>query len=263
MRWTAVLLICAGLLGSCCEGPAAQGNEGQACYPNDTCNVGFDCIGGVCLGPGVNCGNTVCDADETALSCPVDCGNGSCGNGVIDADADEVCDGSALNDQTCAALGHVGGALACGPDCLDFDETSCHSCGDSVIQIPEVCDATNLGGLTCLDVGYLSGTLVCGPDCLSHDTSACTTTCEALDCSTCLGSDCARAACASEIAACDANSDCLSLGQCLQFCSDVNCQTNCANQFPQGVTDYMAARNCLVCDPDVCFDECDGTDECP
>ncbi len=263
MRQTVVLLFCAGLLGSCCEPPAAQGDEGQVCYPNDTCNVGLTCIGGHCLGPDENCGNTICESNETELSCPADCSNGTCGNDIIDDNNAEVCDGSELDGQTCVSLGHFGGTLACTANCMDFDETGCHSCGDSVIQIPEVCDASNLGGLTCLDVGYLSGTLACSPDCISHDTSECTSSCEEVDCDTCMSSSCALAACASEIATCENNSDCLALYQCLEGCTDINCQTNCNNQYPQGITDYMAARSCLVCDPNICFDECNGANDCP
>jgi len=263
MRQTLLLLLCAGLLGSCCDTPAAQGDEGQNCYPNDTCNVGFDCVSGRCVGPGADCPNGICDPDETALSCPSDCGSGRCGNGVIEQDADEVCDGSELADQTCVSLGHLGGTLACGADCMDFDETGCHSCGDVIIQMPEVCDASNLGGLTCLDVGFVSGTLACAANCLDHDTTGCSNTCETADCSSCMGSECARASCEGELVTCEDNAECVSLGQCLLPCTDVNCQTNCQSQFPLGVTDYMAARSCLVCDPDVCYDECNGANECP
>lgn len=262
MRRIVVLILGAGLLATCYKPPPPQGGEGQACYPNDTCNASFDCIDGRCVGPGPDCGNGVCGTDETALSCPVDCGDGICGNGVVEGDADEVCDGSDLDGQTCTSLSYLGGTLACGPDCTDFNDADCHSCGDSVIQIPEVCDASNLGGLTCLDVGFLSGTLACSTDCLTHDISGCTNTCEETDCSTCISSACAGAACTAELATCAANPDCLSLHDCLDVCVDLNCQTICNTQFPLGVTDYMAARSCLICDPDICYDECDGASEC-
>lgn len=264
MHRVVLLMLCAGWLGSCCDYPAPQGGQGQACYPNDTCNAGLDCVGGQCVGPGPNCGNGICDADETALSCPADCGSGSCGNGVIDGDSDtnEVCDGSDLGGQTCVSIGQLGGTLACDPDCADFDDTGCHSCGDAVIQIPELCDATNLGGLTCRDAGYMSGTLACTADCMSHDISGCESTCVAADCDTCMAGACAQDVCSVEIAVCAANPDCVSLNDCLIICPQEPCETYCHNQFPLGVSDYTAARTCLVCDPDVCYDECDGAAEC-
>jgi len=263
MRQIALLFFCAGCLGSCCKSPAPQGGEGQACYPNDTCNVGLDCVGGQCVGPGPDCGNGVCDADETPLLCPVDCGNVTCGNDFIDGEDDEVCDGSDLGGQTCVSLGHVGGTLACDSDCADFDDTGCHSCGDSIIQIPELCDATNVGGITCRDMGYMSGTLACTADCLAHDISGCADTCVAADCDSCIAGDCAQDVCSVWIAACADNPDCLSLHGCLSACTEVTCQAQCNNQFPLGVTDYEAARDCLVCNPDVCYDECDGATVCP
>ncbi len=45
-----------------------------------------------------------------------------CGNGVLDSG--EQCDQSNLNDQTCAALGFLGGKLQCGASC-QFDTSGC------------------------------------------------------------------------------------------------------------------------------------------
>lgn len=265
MRWFATMVLCGLLLGSCCDCPAPQGGEGETCFPNDTCEVGLSCVGGRCEAPSADCGNGVCDGDESSQSCPEDCGSESCGNGTIDVDTDptEVCDGSDLGGATCASLGYRGGTLVCATNCAALDETDCNNCGDSVIEIPEVCDASNLGGLTCADVGFLSGTLACSADCLGHDTSGCANTCVAASCAECLSSPCAATACEAELAACSANPDCLSLANCLDTCVDITCQTNCVNQFSQGEADYMASRDCLVCDPDVCYDECDGATQCP
>ena len=263
MRQFVALILCAGWLGSCCTDPAAQGDEGQACYPNDTCNIGLTCVSGQCEGPGADCGDGVCDTSETALSCPSDCGAGSCGDGIVDGDLNEVCDGTELGGQTCLSLGHLDGTLACDADCADFDEGGCHSCGDVVIQIPEICDASNLGGLTCRDVGFASGTLACAEDCLSHVTTDCSNTCVAANCTACIASPCAQDACSVELDACNANADCLSLYQCLQLCSDAACESSCNIQFSLGVTDYEAAQACLVCDADVCASECIGTFTCP
>jgi len=45
-----------------------------------------------------------------------------CGDGTIEAGED--CDGTSLNDATCASLGFTGGVLACAPGC-SFDTTGC------------------------------------------------------------------------------------------------------------------------------------------
>jgi len=257
------LMLCAVALASCNKPPPPQGDEGQACYPNDTCNVGLACVSGRCEGPGVDCGNTICDANETALSCPQDCGAGTCGDGVVDSDINEACDGTDFAGQTCLSLGHLGGTLACDADCADFDEGGCHSCGDSIIQIPEICDISNLGGITCRDVGFESGQLQCTADCLAYDTSGCTNTCEEVDCATCINSPCAQSICSAELATCNANVDCLALYQCLISCVDDLCEIDCYNASPLGVDDYLATQGCLVCNPDVCYDECDGLNACP
>ncbi len=47
----------------------------------------------------------------------------SCGNGAIDAG--EVCDGSALNSETCVTQGFDSGSLACLPDCSGYDTSLC------------------------------------------------------------------------------------------------------------------------------------------
>lgn len=265
MRLLATMMLCGVLVGSCCDCPAPQGGDGEECFPNDTCEVGLSCVDGRCVAPSADCGNGICDPEESSQSCPEDCGGEGCGNGTIDVDAvpTEVCDGSNLGGETCATLGYGGGTLACETNCLALDETGCNNCGDLVIEIPEVCDASNLGGLTCADVGFLSGTLACSSDCLGHDTSGCANTCVEASCTECLASSCATNACEAELEACNANPDCLSLANCLETCVDIQCQTDCNNQFPLGAEDYLAALTCLVCDADVCLDECESEYQCP
>ncbi len=41
-----------------------------------------------------------------------------CGNGIIDRDQLEQCDGDNLGDETCSSLGYGGGTLTCGPACF-------------------------------------------------------------------------------------------------------------------------------------------------
>lgn len=48
-----------------------------------------------------------------------------CGNDAIDAD--EVCDGAALDGQTCADFDFAGGELRCADDCAAFDTSGCEA----------------------------------------------------------------------------------------------------------------------------------------
>ena len=97
----------------------------------------------------------------------------ACGNGIRDPTED--CDGADLGGTSCAALGFVGGVLACDPSCR-LDTTGCLTdlCGDGVRDGIESCDGSDLGGATCTGLGFLGGTLACGTSC-RLDTSGCLT----------------------------------------------------------------------------------------
>ena len=47
----------------------------------------------------------------------------NCGDGILDPS--EVCDGLALDSETCVTLGYDSGTLACASDCLSFVTTAC------------------------------------------------------------------------------------------------------------------------------------------
>ena len=103
----------------------------------------------------------------------------SCGDGFVDPGED--CDGSALNEASCASLGHYNmvGQLACKPDCT-FDTTACGGrCGDGTIDAEEgeACDGTNLNANSCQSFNYTGGTLACDPENCSFDFSACVSAC--------------------------------------------------------------------------------------
>ena len=98
----------------------------------------------------------------------------TCGNGALDPG--EVCDGVELDGQDCTSQGAGTGVLACAPNCLAFDTTSCNAgvCGDGTIDATEACDGGNLGASTCASAGFDSGTLACDAAC-GLDTSSCGT----------------------------------------------------------------------------------------
>ena len=135
-------------------------------------------------GPKKSCGNGVCDADETADTCPVDCG---CGNGVIN-DGEE-CDGDNLADQTCQSLGYQAGILACTSRCT-FDRSRCQGgavCGNGLLEGGEECDGTDKGGKACEDLGFDGGELGCDPSCRMETTGCCNNSCDQEGAARCRG----------------------------------------------------------------------------
>ena len=101
-----------------------------------------------------------------------------CGNGLLDLG--EECDGSQLQNATCASLGHYNavGVLHCSANCR-YDLSDCGGrCGDGQVDIAdgENCDGTNLNGNTCQSLGYSGGSLACGAGC-TYDVSGCVGRC--------------------------------------------------------------------------------------
>lgn len=94
-----------------------------------------------------------------------------CGNGVIEGN--EVCDGAALNSQTCVTQGFVSGSLSCSSNCA-FNTSLCSNavCGNGIIDSGESCDGAALNSATCVTRGFDSGTLTCANNC-TFNTSAC------------------------------------------------------------------------------------------
>jgi cysteine-rich repeat protein len=99
-----------------------------------------------------------------------------CGDGHLDGDRGEECDGADLGGATCQSqsVKYVGGQLACTDTC-QFDFTGCvsvhtPSCGDGILDPGEQCDGT-VQGVTCESLRYAGGTIGCTADCrldLSH-----------------------------------------------------------------------------------------------
>jgi uncharacterized protein DUF1566 len=99
-----------------------------------------------------------------------------CGDGVVQTNKGEQCDGSNLNGQTCQTEGFPeGGTLSCNSSC-QFDTSGCFVCGDGKVDGPEQCDQGNLNGGTCSSATSGAkpfGTLSCGGGCV-FNTSGCT-----------------------------------------------------------------------------------------
>ncbi len=143
-------------------------------------NHGEDCEGDnlngrTCASQGFGAGTLACNA-----ACTFDvsgCQVASCGNGQLQSELGEDCDGTELGEATCESAGFPGGGtLACDFDC-SFDTSGCRldPCGNGVLQpeLGEDCDGAELGGATCASRGrFGGGTLGCTSDC-AFDTGAC------------------------------------------------------------------------------------------
>ena len=157
-----------------CETQAVCG-DGAIASPYEQCE-GDDLAGQSCETLGYYDGTLECDAD-----CRFDVSNceayGECGDGRLQAQYGETCDGGELDGQSCLTLGYYGGTLTCGPDCR-FRTTSCETagrCGDDTVQAGpgETCDGADLDGRTCRDFGFHEGTLACETDCRGFVTTGC------------------------------------------------------------------------------------------
>ncbi|MBU1511467.1 SBBP repeat-containing protein [Myxococcota bacterium] len=147
--------------------------SGQACG-NGTVDLAEACDGEnldgqTCASIGYYGGTLACNGDCT-LDIEDCMTTGRCGDGVLQKDRGEICDGASLDGQTCELLGYYGGDLACTASCT-LDLAPClleGLCGDDAIQESrgEECDGASLDGQTCLSLGYYGGTLACDGDCL-------------------------------------------------------------------------------------------------
>jgi hypothetical protein len=98
----------------------------------------------------------------------------SCGNGTIDAEFGETCDGDDFGGVSCVSLGLEAGEVVCDPQTCVIDASGCGNagCGNDMIDPGEECDGTDLGDNDCASLGLGSGTLACDLDCMFTGCSA-------------------------------------------------------------------------------------------
>ncbi|MDA3862519.1 MAG: hypothetical protein PF689_01480 [Deltaproteobacteria bacterium] len=149
-----------------CGDSIVQGGGGEEC---DTNNMnGNTCESRGYYGGQIDCTQN-CKLDLTNCS-----ENGYCGDGVVQPDFSEECDGN-LDPETisCEDMGYYGGEIFCKDDCT-YDLSGCSTwgrCGDGFIQAGagEECDANNIGQSTCMDEGFWGGSLQCDQCLLNTD----------------------------------------------------------------------------------------------
>ncbi len=137
--------------------------------------TGSQCSRGKCI---LHCETSYSDQNgNPADGCELKSVN-TCGNGIVDAN--EVCDGIRLNDQTCATAVGVGskGVLRCSPDCNSFITTGCSAptlCGNHIVDEGEACDTMNLNGQSCDRIvgAGSTGTLECLSNCSGFKVTGC------------------------------------------------------------------------------------------
>ncbi len=173
--------------GSCqpvdnCKGyttPTACQNDCNNAWlngPTDglNCNV---CSGSTYTSCGCAWNGSSCDF---AYSAPQACG--TCGNGLIEAQNSEECDGTNIT-VTCSDVGATcgGSGISCTSSCK-LDASACTgcgpgTCGDGAKNDQELCDGNNLGGKTCASFNLQTGILGCFSSTQSNschfDTSRC------------------------------------------------------------------------------------------
>ena len=148
--------------------------------PGEECD-GYDMAAQTCQTLGHDAGMLKCKGPDSDQPCTFDTSecldSPYCGDGVVDTEEGEQCDGASMNEQSCTTLGFLGGQLQCTDDC-QFDTSGCvqPECGNGIREADEICDGSDLAGESCITKGFIEGTLSCLADCSDFDTSNCSGT---------------------------------------------------------------------------------------
>ncbi|MBQ9396604.1 MAG: hypothetical protein IJU23_13955 [Proteobacteria bacterium] len=126
-----------------CAKDSSQTDDPDEGIVGKSCSSASDCKGSGTVK--YVCTDSKCAKDSSQTSEPDDPNKPRCGDGNIDKDLGEVCDGSNLNGMKCNTLNekYYGGILKCSDTCA-FDESGCLEC--------DVTDLVNHGcaaGMTC------------------------------------------------------------------------------------------------------------------
>jgi hypothetical protein len=201
---------------------------------NGVVEAGEQCDGAVdldCTALGHSGGVLLCSAtckfDEEACT--------DCGNGVLENDSGEACDGMDFGAATCADHGFIGGELGCGANC-QLDTSMCHNCGDGVVGPGEECDGALPDEWSCGALGLGMGQLACldcdlsiegcdGVQCGVDPPDAfgdCPPECDACVEGTCVISCVANSACTNESIVCPWGYDCEVVCEGNSSCANVD-----------------------------------------
>ena len=130
----------------CCLSSAIACDEVKT---SDSCGDGFLDPGEVCDRSEflfASCADYGYYEQHGELACAADCSLGDgvcvgrCGDGEVQMDHGEECEGTDLNGSSCVGLGYSGGPLACDAACR-YDVSGCvSSCGNGILDTGEDCD---------------------------------------------------------------------------------------------------------------------------
>lgn len=137
--------------GEACDDGAQNGQQCIASY-GSSCNF-CDASCQTATVQGAFCGDATCDAEESQLTCAVDCGQPpSCGDGTIDIAEGEECDDGAANGVACTAP-YAGQCNYCGSDC-SVKTSLGPFCGDLICEsvYNEDCSSCSVDCGSCPDV---------------------------------------------------------------------------------------------------------------
>ena len=150
------------------DGDISPGCGNHTLDPGEACDATSFSQSPDCTAYGYHGGWMTCRNDCTVDDS--DClAHGRCGDAALQPTY-EMCDGAALDGQSCSSLGYYGGTLGCEAGCEAFAVTDCAShgrCGDGDIQsgYGEACDGQNMGGNTCQSLGLGIHGLSCSATC--------------------------------------------------------------------------------------------------
>lgn len=234
---------CAGR--SC--GPDGCGGTCGDCEGADTCNAD-----GQCAPPAARCGDGVCDADETCVSCARDCG----------CTDPEVCD---AQSAACVACTPQCDGRECGDDGCGGE---CGACGDSAC-VDGLCDigcVPQCDGRVCGDDGCGGACGACDGDQLCDAEGACVAPPPACGDGQCGGGeDCST--CAEDCGGCCGDGQCGAGENCVSCAADCACPDGqrCAEERRACVAECVPQCDGRNCGDDGCggdCGQCDGAQAC-